>query len=250
MVYFLPELVQRQKTTANTNRNNTVIFNYERNKLREAISKKTASPQEEPSTVFSRIQKRFGLSFKIILDQAFKKFHLEQTSEFKSHKNLTNSTTDCVDPSEHDLLIMLDTLRSTEILLETSSLNESTNPSDISKDSKYDDYNKNLDYKKCNISKSPSFEQRSICPYELVTEKNNGRFPKFLVVAKCKCNICVDKNMSNGRLWSFVCAPVYINMSVLMRDKCGYDGVYEWRYEIQPVARNCGCLPTRIIRPF
>ena len=148
---------------------------------------------------------------------------------------------------------MLDTLRSTEILLETSiphRLNESTNPSDISKDSKHDDYNTNLDYKKCNISKSPSFEHRSLCPYELVREKNNGRFPKFLVVAKCTCNNCDVKNKSHVRLSSFVCAPVYINMSVLMRDKCGYDGVYEWRYEVQPVARSCDCIPTRIIRPF
>jgi hypothetical protein len=167
--------------------------------------------------------------YKEIYKQGFLRFSLSHT---KPKIRFTMGI--CMDPTIDELVKMLRQAR--------TPLEMPTN---------FTDSQKVTDNSGCKNSKFITMEDSAMCPYKLVTTKKSDRFPRLVVHAKCTCNYC--RGLDRKKIKSeeigvtFYCEPVYENFSVLVRGKCGINGIYEWKKVIESVPKFCDCKSERIV---
>ncbi len=215
-------------------KDNTVILKYLLRKPKQLT----------PIKSLPDYQKRFISQDDILLQQAFKRLNLKQNTESTliNKKNTTNLNAECTDPSEYDLEDML--LRFDEISFRAFFFGEASSSGHTLNNNKY---HKSVLNSQCNNKNIFSLEEQSVCPYELIKIQKDGRFPKYLESARCLCNYC---NLDKSNSLMYECEPVYKKVKVLVRHKCGNDGVYEWKGDVELVARICSCSSRRMINFF
>ncbi|XP_041467491.1 interleukin 17-like protein [Lytechinus variegatus] len=89
-------------------------------------------------------------------------------------------------------------------------------------------------------------EQRALCPYKMVTDIDNQRFPREISYARCACTQCVNSSntgfLPRGRA---KCLPVTRQTEVLIRGDCD-EGVYSFKKVLIQVPVACVCTRTRV----
>ncbi|XP_063956596.1 uncharacterized protein LOC129263557 [Lytechinus pictus] len=90
-------------------------------------------------------------------------------------------------------------------------------------------------------------EQRALCPYKMVTNVDNQRFPREISYASCACNKCVNSINTDFLPRSRAkCLPVTRQTEVLRRGQCDVStGVYRFHKELIQVPVACVCTRTR-----
>ncbi|KAK3084237.1 hypothetical protein FSP39_010469 [Pinctada imbricata] len=88
---------------------------------------------------------------------------------------------------------------------------------------------------------SPSFlNERSLCPWDLVQDVNNNRYPHVLNFARCRCSRCL------GEYGIFHCKPLTYRIPVL--EKVCIAGEYEYIKTYLDVPVGCICARPNVVR--
>ena len=81
-----------------------------------------------------------------------------------------------------------------------------------------------------------SVQQRSICPWYNVLNKDQRRYPSVLTEARCKCDRCIGVDGLSH------CEPVYYNVHALhLTEQCDDAGYYKWQSGWVKISVGCTC---------
>lgn len=91
------------------------------------------------------------------------------------------------------------------------------------------------------LDASPVFlNERSLCPWDLVEDVNENRYPQILHFARCRCTTCLD-----GR-GNYECKPVSYRIPLL--EKRCVSGVYQYVKTYLDLPVGCTCTKPRVIQ--
>lgn len=91
------------------------------------------------------------------------------------------------------------------------------------------------------LDASPVFlNERSLCPWDLVEDVNENRYPQVLHFARCRCSSCLD-GMGN-----YECKPVSYRIPLL--EKRCVDGVFQYVKTYLDLPVGCTCTKPRVIQ--
>lgn len=100
----------------------------------------------------------------------------------------------------------------------------------------------NVDDSRCNSvpNISPVFlNERSVCPWDMVEDINENRYPQVLNFAKCRCSKCLSQ------FGNFECRPVSYRIPVFEKRCIGNKLEYIKTYTDVPV--GCTCSRPRVV---
>lgn len=91
------------------------------------------------------------------------------------------------------------------------------------------------------LDASPVFlNERSLCPWDLVEDVNENRYPQVLHFARCRCTTCLD-GMQN-----YECKPVSYRIPLL--EKRCVNGVFQYVKAHLDLPVGCTCTKPRVIQ--
>lgn len=79
--------------------------------------------------------------------------------------------------------------------------------------------------------------ERSVCPWQIVRDVNEHRYPPVLNIARCRCSRCLGHNE---------CRPVTYRIPVL--EKTCLNGVFEYIKSYVTVPVGCICVRPRVLQ--
>ena len=89
------------------------------------------------------------------------------------------------------------------------------------------------------VNNDTPYNVRGMCPWTVVGDTDENRFPMRLNVAKCRCSTCTD---------NFECRPIFYTVPVLRR-VCRR-GVNRWIQKIEYISVACYCIRPQTRRVY
>ena len=93
--------------------------------------------------------------------------------------------------------------------------------------------------------------QQSLCPWKYEVKRRPNRFPHYKSVVKCTCDSCqpiLDDDLKRKHLYT--CHPVLQSQPSLVKGKCGSDGYYDWKPELEFINVACVCGYSNTYKPL
>jgi hypothetical protein len=131
------------------------------------------------------------------------------------------TTKTCKDPAVLELQTM-QTIHELEIMLKNLEMKKDVY------EFRYLKHENITDKSGCNIS-------QHICPFKYARNERNDRYPRVITIVQCTCDRCAILGPS------FHCQSAYMEVGVLIRDKCDKSGIFEWKKSMEIVPKHCIC---------
>ena len=87
-----------------------------------------------------------------------------------------------------------------------------------------------------NFRNQTGLNQNSLCPWKFVVYSRKNKYPFYKTSAKCTCQECQSKKLSNHK-----CEPVFKTVPVIKKEGCGSDGYFKWTPSTEKIATACVC---------